>query len=342
MRWIRVDHFGVGPATAASDTQSIVRTAAGIYAGAIVIALVEQAIPGGPPASLGPGLVCLVVAPLVALFGHRVPRSALALLGPLGAALIAFALQSTHGWTDGAVLYMWPVLWMSHFYGRRGTVFIVVWVGVVHGIALATMPPGVGNVDRWVDVVVSVAVVAAVVRALSSRYDALVATLTAEARADALTGLLNRRGFEERLAAELSRSARERTSLALVSFDLDHFKRVNDEHGHESGDRALAMVGAVIAAEVRVGDLAARWGGEEFVVVLPGAGAASASAFAERVRAAVSATSSGALTLSAGVAVAIAPTHPGALLAAADRAMYEAKRAGRDRTVVAGRITAAA
>jgi diguanylate cyclase (GGDEF)-like protein len=282
-----------------------------------------------------------VVAPLVAAFGHRLPRGVLALLGPLGAALIAFALESTSGWTDGAVLYMWPVLWMSHFYGTRGTVFIVAWVGVVHGIALAAMPPGVGNVDRWVDVVVSVAVVAAVVRALSARYDSLLAHLAAEARADALTGLLNRRGFEERFAAEVARASRERLSLALVCFDLDHFKRVNDEQGHEAGDRALTTVAALIADQVRGADLAARWGGEEFVVVLPGAGEEAASAFAERVRAAVATASGGSLTLSAGVAAATGPSDSRALLAAADTALYEAKRAGRDRTVVAERSGAA-
>ena len=216
------------------------------------------------------------------------------------------------------------------------------WVGVVHGLALAAMPAGMGNVDRWVDVTVSVAVVGAVVRALSERSDRLVARLVAEARADTLTGLLNRRGFEERLAAEVARATRERTSLALVSLDLDHFKRVNDEQGHEAGDRALAMVGAVIADHVRGADPAARWGGEEFVVVLPGADAPAAHAFAGRDRAAVAASGTG-LTASAGVAVSDIPPDPPALLAAADAAMYAAKRTGRDRTVVAdgGAVAAA-
>jgi diguanylate cyclase (GGDEF)-like protein len=330
----------MGPA--AGDARAIARSAAGIYAGAMLIGAIEEAIPGGPQSSLLPAIAALVLAPLVAILGPRMPRDVLALLGPIGAALIAYALPSTHGWTDGAVMYMWPVLWMSHFYGRRGTVFIVAWVGVVHGLALAAMPAGMGNVDRWVDVTVSVAVVGAVVRALSERSDRLVARLVAEARADTLTGLLNRRGFEERLAAEVARATRERTSLAIVSLDLDHFKRVNDEHGHEAGDRALATVGAVIADHVRGADLAARWGGEEFVVVLPGADAPAARAFAERVRAAVAASGTG-LTASAGVAVSEIPPDPPALLAAADAAMYAAKRTGRDRTVVAdgGAVAAA-
>jgi diguanylate cyclase (GGDEF)-like protein len=119
-----------------------------------------------------------------------------------------------------------------------------------------------------------------------------------------------------------------------VTLDLDHFKRVNDERGHEAGDRALAMVGRVIADHVRGADLAARWGGEEFVVVLPGADAAAARAFAERVRGAVADSRDG-LTLSAGVAVTTGPPDPRALLGAADAALYAAKRAGRDRTVVA-------
>lgn len=89
-------------------------------------------------------------------------------------------------------------------YGRRATIGIVACIAV----ALASMPPGVGNVDRWVDVIVSVAVVGAVVRGLAARNERLVAGLKAEARVDALTGLLNRRGFEERFAVEVARATR--------------------------------------------------------------------------------------------------------------------------------------
>jgi diguanylate cyclase (GGDEF)-like protein len=181
---------------------------------------------------------------------------------------------------------------------------------------------------------VSVAIVGAVVRGLAGRNERLVAAWKAEARVDALTGLLNRRGFEERLAVEVARAARDGASLAVVSFDLDRFKLINDEQGHAAGDRALIALAGAIRDHARGGDVTARWGGEEFVVVLPGAGVDAARGFAERVREALPATGAG-VTVSAGVSAATAPLDPQALLHAADAALYEAKRAGRDRTVVA-------
>jgi diguanylate cyclase (GGDEF)-like protein len=317
----------------AGENRTIARSAALIYAGAVVEGLVETAIPGGPEFSLLPGFAALAIAPLAALVGPRLSRNALFLLGPLGVVLIAFAIASTRGASDAAVMYMWPVLWTGAFYGRRATIGIVGCVAIAHAIALAAMPPGVGNVDRWVDVVVSVAIVGAVVRALAARNERLVSDLKAEARVDALTGLLNRRGFEERLAVETARAARDGSRVAVVAFDLDHFKAVNDERGHEAGDRALATLGAVIREHARAGDLTARWGGEAFVVVMPRADVEAATALAERVRAALAATGLD-VTVSAGVGAAEAPFDPRALLASADVALYEAKRAGRDRTVI--------
>ena len=156
------------------------------------------------------------------------PRVALAVLGPLGAAMIGVAIATTTGYSDSAVLYMWPAVWMAFFFGTWGTAFIIGWIGAVHGAVLLSLPADAEHMDRWIDVVVAVLVVAGVVRVLAARNERLVDKLVDEARVDPLTGLLNRRGLEERMQAEIARAAREGTPLGAVVFDLDHFKDVND------------------------------------------------------------------------------------------------------------------
>ena len=326
------------------DNRLMAYGGAAIYAGAALLSLVQIALPGGEALSPVPALAAAAVALVVALLGPRAPRALLALLGPLGTVLVGAALATTHEYGDGAVLYMWPALWTACFFGTRGAVGIVVWTALVHAIALIAMPDAQASVDRWSDVVVGVLVVVTVVRVLVVRNDALVQDLVDQARIDPLTGLLNRRGFEERLSIELARAIRDDSSLALVTFDLDHFKEVNDEHGHEVGDRVLTWIGAVVTEQVRGVDVAARIGGEEFVVALPRTDAAEALRVAERVRLAVAAggqqrTRFGigeglAITLSGGVAARVGPIDLHALLAEADRALYEAKRSGRNRVFV--------
>ena len=335
----------VGLPTRRTDTALMVRSAAAMYAGAALLGFIEGVIPGGSDFSLLPSVAAIALAGLIVVFGPLVPRRWLLLLGPLGAALVAYGLASTDGTTDGAVLYLWPVLWTAYFFGRAETVLIVVCIGIAHALALSAMPDGVGSYDRWVDVMGSVVVAAGVTRYLAELNERLVGRLTAEARVDPLTGLLNRRGFEERLRIELARTARDGGTVAVASFDLDHFKRVNDEHGHEFGDRVLRWVGRVLDDHARDVDIAARVGGEEFVVVLPGTDLDGAEAFAGRVRQAVSQrgpeVSRGRygigeelrVTLSAGVTAATGAVDAQVLLATADRALYTAKRTGRDRTV---------
>jgi diguanylate cyclase (GGDEF)-like protein len=321
-------------------------SAAAMYGGAAFVALLEGLTPGGPAFSLLPGLVALVIVVVLLLVGPRLPYSALAALGPIGAGLIAVALATTEGPGDGAVLYMWPVLWVAHFLGRAGTAFIVVWIGVVHALALVSLPPDASSLDRWLDVMVSVVVVAAVVHALSERSEDLLARLEAEARNDKLTGLLNRRGVDEQVRIELARAQREGSSIGVVSFDIDHFKRINDEQGgHDVGDRVLAHLGAVLRAEARGGDVVARMGGEEFLALLPRSDVENARAFAERIRAAFAAPGDLDIpraTVSAGVTAAVAPAHFDTLLELADDALYAAKRGGRDRTVVSDPLAVAA
>lgn len=169
------------------------------------------------------------------------------------------------------------------------------------------------------------------------------------AASDPLTGLANRRAFDQALAHEHARLRRASPALALVMCDLDHFKRVNDRYGHDVGDRVLARFARVLRDCARETDLPARLGGEEFAVLLPDTDLDAAGVFAERLRLALHAadwpTAEG-VTASLGVAAlcdAEAPTE--ALYRAADEALYAAKGAGRDRVMRApqtciGRLTA--
>ena len=151
------------------------------------------------------------------------------------------------------------------------------------------------------------------------------------AKTDGLTGLLNHRGSQERLRAALEVSS----AVSVVVLDLDHFKRVNDRHGHAEGDRVLAAAAKRLRSVVRDSDAVGRLGGEEFVLVLPGMDAAEAREVAERARAAVSEVMVGGkpLECSAGVAAHPADADGAAeLLAAADAALYAAKDGGRKQT----------
>jgi diguanylate cyclase (GGDEF)-like protein len=163
-----------------------------------------------------------------------------------------------------------------------------------------------------------------------------------ESRVDALTEIPNRRALEETLAAEISRAERFGHGLAVVLLDLDHFKKTNDTHGHAAGDQLLREVARLLAASARQGDTVARWGGEEFVAVLPETSRAGALQLAERLRAAIGRVSLGPMRASAscGVASFLPGDSTETLLAAADAALYRAKENGRNRTEIATRRSA--
>jgi diguanylate cyclase (GGDEF)-like protein len=154
-----------------------------------------------------------------------------------------------------------------------------------------------------------------------------------------LTAIANRRTFDSTLAREVARAARSGEAVSLVVLDIDHFKRLNDEHGHQVGDEVLRQVAGVLAGHARGFDTVARYGGEEFAVILPGCETHESLIIAERLREATCESSTVVpVTVSAGVATF--PMHAidaPSLLGAADEALYESKRAGRNRVTASGK-----
>ncbi len=156
------------------------------------------------------------------------------------------------------------------------------------------------------------------------------------ARHDPLTMLPNRRALDERLAVALADRARTGRPLSAAVVDLDHFKRINDDHGHDAGDRALIAVADRLRTCVGESGLVARAGGEEFVMLMPGRDAARGGELAEAARAAVAAAPvAGEVRVTISVGVAEASGDGDGLLAAADAALYRAKHDGRNRVVQA-------
>lgn len=269
------------------------------------------------------------------------------------------------------VVAAWEALWRLEARGRPG-----LWLRVVGSLVvvqafdttifvLAALPWGPSSVDLVVDGIIAKSLMCLVygtvlalagLRRASPAHRARPVPLTElilglffrrryeelreQALRDPLTGLLNRRGMREGLATVLSRG---RGPMSLIMLDLDDFKRINDDHGHAAGDRALRTLGEVVLEEIRAGDLACRYGGDEFVVVLPATDAEAARAVALRLggrlrdRLGELSEELGARPLTASLGLVTRGTaglEASAVLEAADRALAEAKREGKDRLVV--------
>ena len=167
------------------------------------------------------------------------------------------------------------------------------------------------------------------------------ARLVAMAEHDGLTGVANRGALDRRLTAELARVERQGGEFLFLLCDLDHFKEVNDTHGHQTGDEVLVQVAAALSGEARPYDTVARFGGEEFAVLMPTVSSVPPEQIADRYRRAVeTASTSVPVTVSVGIVRVATAATPGAVVEAADRALYRSKGTGRNRVTAAPPILA--
>lgn len=282
-----------------------------------------------------------LVLGVVLLVGRSLSDRAIKLLSITGGIVTISVMVATIMPLGAALMfYCWPAMTIGYFCARRELVANLALLAVGSAIALTVSRSTEITGSTWgVTVGISVLVTLGVA-GLVRRNDALLQRLVDVAATDALTGLLNRGAFEPILEREVGRAEEVGAPLSVVLFDLDHFKLVNDRFGHATGDEALVRFAALLECERRDIDVAARTGGEEFTVLLVGAGAAQARAWAEGVAALLIAETVDeevALSASAGVAAIDGdPATPDELLLAADRALYAAKDGGRRQVVVAG------
>jgi diguanylate cyclase (GGDEF)-like protein len=266
---------------------------------------------------------------------------------PLMAALLSFmtSLSVAIGLTGGlrSPLTFWVIFYMvgvAARFGPRGVALATAWGAVASLAAVVAGDPAhfTGELPALVTVW-SVSIVA-------GRYTRVLARAEfghrAAALLDPLTGLPNRSALADRFEELRRQAERDDAPLALVVLDLDHFKRVNDEHGHDRGDAVLKDVADALRGAIRTFDPIYRVGGEEFVLLLPGADLAAGREVAQRLRRAIAARRPGGLRVTASLGVAAArgaEIEFDALFRAADQALYSAKAAGRDR-VAAGHLVA--
>ena len=243
-------------------------------------------------------------------------------------------------------------LCFAYFYARRPAHRLeIAALGIVSNVALfslfllpwSTAITILGKIGGPIALanVVGVLVAAEILNRNTSQY-ARERDLAAQARIDALTGLANRRVFDEHGSALAEAAIRLGQSCAIMVVDIDHFKRVNDTFGHLGGDDVIRRVAAVVAENARPGDLVARYGGEEIALVFPGQDAANTQLVADRIRNAVEAMTIDmrgiAIKVTISVGFSVVGNTEGAFLMAlqaADNALYDAKAAGRNRVIAA-------
>jgi diguanylate cyclase (GGDEF)-like protein len=284
------------------------------------------------------------VALFCALGARRLPRWPLQILILVGIAVITRAAYFS-GDPDGfyALFYVWIGLFSVFFFSRRVALLHLVAIGVAYAWLVIELGTGAA-LARWITTIGTIALGAVMFDMLVGRLRRiasestdlareraeLMEALEEVARTDDLTGLPNRRAWDEALERELARAHREGTPVCVGLADLDRFKHYNDRHGHQAGDRLLKQIAAAWGNELRTTDVLARYGGEEFALALPGCDIEDGRALAERLRSSTPEDQ----TCSVGLVTWDGRESTEELFGRADRALYAAKEAGRDRTIV--------
>lgn len=236
-------------------------------------------------------------------------------------------------------MFIWVVLLSGYFFTARGAMGHLAWLLTLYAVTLAVAPAAdasISPVVRWAITAFVLGIAAAVtswlvdgLRHQIAARESLESELRHLALHDPLTGLANRRLVEEVITRELARRDRNPTPLCIAAVDLDAFKAYNDSLGHAAGDDLLRSAAEAWGKALRTGDLIGRYGGDEFVIVLPDCPLEEGEQVLERLRGVCPANT----TCSAGVAAAQDGDTPDALLGRADAALYDAKRGGRDSLV---------
>ena len=267
----------------------------------------------------------------------RLPARAAVFLPFAAITLITVPMLAARATTiTGAVLLLWPILYAGCLLSEAVT-WATITASLLALVAASVADPRL-TVTSWAPIAMTQALTVWVVITLQRRVHRLVSELSHQAGTDPLTGLANRRTLMDTLEREVASHLRRGSTLSLMMIDVDQFKRLNDTAGHNAGDEVLRRLAAVLGRASRRGDLAARFGGEEFTVIMTDCSLPDAVARADELRARIAAESAGwrhALTVSIGVAElprGMPASDAGArLVRQADAALYAAKHDGRNR-----------
>jgi diguanylate cyclase (GGDEF)-like protein/putative nucleotidyltransferase with HDIG domain len=351
----RLRSTGVGDRIDAAANQPLmVLTGAYLCSAGAILTLVWLALPSTPADVDRAGMfamatVAVGLAVLLLALNQRLPAWSFQIFTAAGTCFVTFTIYFSGGGTSPyAFLYLWIALYALYFFTPGQAAAHVIFVALAYAAVVVEDVADRGKSDllaalsdaapRWTLTVGTLVVAVGFLSLLKDRLERLVARLAEAAREDPLTGLRNRRGFDEVFDLEVERAQRSNRSVSLLIGDLDHFKNVNDRLGHLKGDDVLVRAARVLENTKRRIDLVARFGGEEFAVLLPDSNEHGAYILAERLRRALAetfATDPIKLTISFGISSF--PRHGASsetIISCADRALYAAKELGRDCSVI--------